>query len=189
MITKNLQQKSHEGLIKVLNNIGIIGAILAAIADVVFVTIFVIGVKVNARNTAIIIFSIINALIGVLINSLLRYQGKRYAEIENQELVNAYYKKKVKEQKKHLPINVWLGLCTFKDIVWKGCTTAFSIFGIIYISIEGSKNPIQILITLVTLIMFACFGLINMSNAYNRFYNIELNYMKNKLEEMQNVNN
>ena len=184
--------KSHEALLKILNNIGIIGSILAGVADIVFVIIFVMGVKVNAKNSAIIIFSVINALIGVLINGLLRYQGKRYAEIENQELMEAYYNKKIQKEKRHLQMNLWLILTSVKDIIWKGCTTAFSIFGIIYISIEGSKNPIQILITLVTLIMFACFGLINMSNAYNRFYNIEIPYMEKKINEKEdilNVNN
>ena len=164
---------------------------MAAISDLIFVIIFVLGVNVSAKSTSVIIFSIINALIGVLINGLLRYQGKRYAEIENQELVDKYYRKKIERQKRHIPINIWLTLTSLKDIIWKGCTTAFSIFGVIYISIEGSKNPIQILITIVTLIMFACFGLINMSSAYNRYYNIEIPYMelKIKMEDNNNVNN
>lgn len=177
--------KSHEVLIRILNNIGIIGSILAAIADLVFVIIFVMGVEVNSKNTAVIIFSIINALIGVLINGLLRYQGKRYAEIENKELVERYYTKKIEKEKHHINMNIWLVITSAKDIIWKGCTTAFSIFGVIYISIEGSKNPIQILITIVTLIMFACFGLINMSNAYNRFYNVEVPYMEKKIIEKE----
>lgn len=179
-------------MIKLLNNIGIVGAILAAIADIVFVIIFVIGVKVQAKFTAIIIFSIVNALIGVLINGLLRYQGKRYAEIENKELVEKYYRKKAESNKKYLPINVWLLLLSIKDIIWKGCTASFSIFGVIYISIEGSKNPIQILITIVTLIMFACFGLINMNLSYNRYYNIEVPHMELEIknrEVKENVNN
>ena len=62
-------------------------------------------------------------------------------------------------------------------------TTTLGITGIIYISIEGSKNPIQILITIVTLILFTCFGLINMNSSYCRFYNCQLPYMEIKIKE------
>lgn len=170
---------------KLLNNIGVIGAILAGIADIIFVVIFVVGVKVNIKSTAIIIFSIVNAMIGILINFLLRYQGRRYAELENAELCEKFYKKKVKENKRFISMNTWMILNTIKDILVKGCTTSFSIFGIVYISIEGSKNPIQILITLVTLVLFACFGLIAMNNAYCRFYNIQVPYMEEQINNKE----
>lgn len=180
----SLQKKSHEALLKILNNIGVIGAVLAAIADIIFVIIMVIGVKVQAENKAIIIFAVVNAMIGILINFLLRYQGKKYAEVENEELCEKYYNKQIRE-KRYMPMGLWMTLNTVKDIVVKGCTTSFSIFGIIYISITGSHNPIQILMTACTLILFACFGLMSMNNAYNRFYNVQVPYMKMKIEERE----
>lgn len=170
-------------LLKLLNNIGIIGAILAGIADVIFVIIFVVGIKIYVDMNAIIIFAVINALVGILINVLLRYQGQKYAEIENQELCNKFYRKKVKEKKKHLSMGAWQGVNVLKDILIKGVTTVFGIFGVMYISIEGSKNPIQILITLVTLVLFACFGLMSMNSSYCRFYNIQVPYMELKIKE------
>lgn len=179
----DLQKKSHEMLLKLLNNIGVVGAILAGIADVIFVIIFVVGVKINVSIKASIIFAIINSLIGVLINVLLRYQGQKYAEIENQELCNKFYKKKVKESKKYISMTAWQAISALFDIIIKGGTAIFGIFGIVYISIEGSKNPIQILITLVTLVLFACFGLMNMNSSYNRFYNIQVPYMELKIKE------
>lgn len=172
-------------LLKILNNIGIVGAVLAAIADIIFVIIFVVGVKVDINLTATIIFAVINALIGVLINILLRYQGQRYAELENEDTCKKYYKKKVKESKRHISMTVWQIIKSIQDIVIKGGTTIFSICGIVYISIEGSKNPIQILITIVSLILFACFGLINMNSAYCRFYNVQLPYMEIKNNEKE----
>ena len=39
----NLQNKSHEALLKVLNNVGIVGSVLAGIADIIFVIIFLKG--------------------------------------------------------------------------------------------------------------------------------------------------
>ena len=92
-------------------------------------------------------------------------------------------KEKVKENKKYLSMSAWQGVNILKDILIKGATTVFGIFGIIYISIEGSKNPIQILITLVTLVLFACFGLMSMNSSYCRFYNIQIPYMKLEIKE------
>ena len=171
---------------KLLNNIGIVGSILASIADIIFVVIFVVGMKFNIKSSAAIVFAVINALIGILINILLRYQGQKYAEIENEELCKKFYRKKTKEKKKHLSMGAWQIIQSVKDIAIKGCTTVFSICGIVYLSIEGSKNPIQILITLVTLIMFACFGLMNMNSSYCRFYNVQIPFMELKLKEKEN---
>lgn len=167
---------------KLLNNIGIVGAILAGVADLIFVLIMVFGVHVDAEFSAIIIYAIVNALIGLLINVLLRYQGQKYAELENAELCKKYYNKCIKE-KKYLSIGAWMALKTVQDVAVKGSTTAFAIFGVIYISITGSKNPIQILLTLCTLVLFACFGLMAMNSAYTRFYNVQVPYMQNHIRE------
>lgn len=181
----NLQKKSHEILLKLLNNIGIVGAILSGIADLVFVLIFIFGIQIEVKIGSVIMFSVINAVIGVLINILLRYQGQKYAEIENEYLCKLYYNKKVKEEKKHLSLMNYNIINAIKDIIIKGCTSAFCIFGVIYISLEGSKNPIQILITLANLILFACFGLIAMNNSYTRFYNYQIPYMQKVLSERE----
>lgn len=178
----SLQNKSHEVLLKILNNIGIVGAILAAIADIIFVIIMVLGVKVKIELSAIVIFAVVNALIGILINVLLRYQGQKYAEIENEELCTKYYEKRIKE-KKYMSMGAWMTLKTVQDFLVKGGTTSFSIFGIVYISITGSKNPIQILLTLATLLLYACFGLMGMNSAYTRFYNIQVPFMQHALDE------
>ncbi len=183
-----MQQKSQKALLKLLNNIGVVGAIIAGVADIVFVVISVTGIQLDISGKSSVVYAIINACIGILINILLRYQGKKYAELENQNLVNQFYDKKVKE-KKYMTIEQWFSLQVFKDIILKGGTTAFSIWGVIKISIEGSKNPVQILITLFTLILFACFGLISMNSAYTRYYNIQIPYMKKYLREKGETEN
>lgn len=180
--TAILQEKSHEALMKLLNNIGVVGSILAAIADILFVVIMVVGVKVEINSPAIVIFAVVNAFIGLLINNLLRYQGKHYAELENDELCKAFYQKQIKE-KRYVPTNKWMVYRGLTDILVKGCTTAGSIAGILYITIAGTHNPIQILITAVNIVLFACFGLISMNSAYNRFYNTDVPYMKEKIKE------
>lgn len=178
------QKRSHELLLKLLNNIGVIGAILAAIADVIFVIIMVVGIKVDAEMSAIIIFAVVNALIGILINVLLRYQGQKYAETENAELCMKFYKRRIKE-KKYISMGAWMAIKTAQDVVIKGASTAFSIAGIVYISVTGSKNPIQILLTLATLVLFSCFGLMGMNAAYSRFYNIQVPYMQQAIDAQE----
>ena len=89
-----MHKKSHETLIRLLNNIGIVGAILAGIVDLIVVIIFVFGVDIKQDFTSNIIYASINAFVGVLINVLLRYQGQKYAEIENQDIRELYYAEK-----------------------------------------------------------------------------------------------
>lgn len=179
-----LQRKSHELLLKVLNNIGIIGAILAAVADIIFVVIMVVGVHYEDDMQAMVVFATVNALIGILINVLLRYQGQKYAENENEELCERFYHKRIRE-KKYLSMGAWMALKTVEDFLVKGATAAFSVFGFIYISVSGSKNPIQILVTFATLFLFTCFGLMGMNAAYVRFYNIQIPYMELKVKEKE----
>lgn len=181
--------KSHETLIKFLNNIGIIGAILACIVDLICVIIFVVGIEINTNPTSNIFFAVINSLIGILINILLRFQGQKYAEIENEELCKKYYEKRINSNKKHLSMFSWQIIKTIQDIILKGGIVSFSIFGIIYISIEGSKNPIQILITIATLILFLCFGFMNMNSSYCRFYNVQIPIMKKEIKEKGDFKN
>ena len=188
---RNYQKQFHKTFLKVLDNIGIIGTILTAIADIVFVVIFVIGIKIDISLKSAIIFSVINALIGVAINVLLRYQGQKYAEIENKELLEEYCEHKVKERK-HLTTLQYNIISFLKDVILKGACSTFSIYGLIYISIEGSKNPIQILLTIVNLILFICLGLMAMNNSYNRYYTYQIPLMEIELklkEEEKNVSN
>lgn len=184
-----MQQKSRKTLIKFLSNIGIVGAILAGVVDIVLTILFVVGVQINQQMNASIIFACINAFIGILINVLLRYQGQHYAELENQKTCEKFYKKEAEKKKKFISMSLWQVIKFAQDVILKGITTAFSLVGIIYISIVGSKNPIQILITIANLILFACFGFMGMNSAYNRFYNVQLPYMELKIKEKENEEN
>lgn len=177
-----MQKKSHKALLSVLNNVGWIGAILAAIADVIFVIITIVGIDLEMGPIGVILYSTVNACIGVLISVLLRYQGKHYAELENECLVEQYFHKEVKERK-HMSMGKWMVCQSIKDILIKGGITAFMLFGTTYIVIVGTHNPIQILITLFTLVLFACFGLVAMNSAYCRYYNVQVPIMEKYIEE------
>lgn len=174
---------------RLLNNIGIVGAILAGIVDLIVVIIFVFGIDIKQDLTSNVIYAGINAFIGVLINVLLRYQGQKYAEIENEDIRELYYKEKVRKEKHHISLTAYNVLNVVKDVFVKGASAAFCVFGVIYISIQGTHNPIQILITLATLILFACFGLISMNNSYCRYYDIQVPYMEKIIQEREASDN
>lgn len=182
MKIENLQSKSHEVLLKLLNNIGVVGSIFLSVADIILVVIFTIGIKIDIDLATNVVFASLNAFIGVVMNVLLRYQGQKYAEIENKSLCELFYGVRIKTIK-YVSMKTWQIRGAITDFLVKGGSSAFFIFGAIYISIEGSHNPIQILISLATLALFACFGLMNMNSAYERFYNVQVPYMKNYIKE------
>ena len=172
-----------------LNNVGIIGAALAGVVDIIAVIIFVFGVNIEQDMTSNTIYAIINAFVGVLINVLLRYQGQKYAEIENEEVRKKYYAKKIEKEKHHLPLGWYNALNAVKDIVIKGCSAAFSVAGVIYISIQGTHAPVMILITIATLVLFTCFGLMGMNKSYCRYYDVQIPYMEKIIKEREENNN
>lgn len=171
-------------MLKILNNIGIVGSILAAVSDIIFVIIFTVGFTLKVDVKYSIMFSCIHGAIGIIINTLLRYQGQKYAEIENEELLRKFHRKEIKE-KKYISMNKWNIIKVIVDIFIKGLSIAFVCFGFIYISIQGSHEPVHILISLATLSMVICFGLISMNSSYTRYYNVQVPYMEMKLKEKE----
>lgn len=70
-------------------------------------------------------------------------------------------------------------------------SVGISTAGIIYIVIEGSKDYNMILLSIVNLIMFACFGLISLVKSYEFFngnyipYILDLIEQKDKQEQQE----
>lgn len=173
-----MHEKSHEALMKLLNNIGVIGAILAGVVDIILVIVFVFGIEFQQDTMSTVVYAITNAFVGVMINVLLRYQGQKYAEVENEEIRKKYYREKIKRNEKHLTLLQYNIINGAIDVIMKGASAAFAVAGYIYIAVKGSRNYIQILITLATLILFGCFGLISMNKSYCRYYDVQIPYME-----------
>ena len=131
-----------------------------------------------------ILFSIVNAIVGLIIANFLKYQGLTFAKElpENEEIVKEYYSTKTKDKKPHSLQFFWI-TSIIKDIVTKGCTVAFSTAGLIYIVIVGSNDWNLMLMALVNLILFICFGLIALNKGYDYYNNTYVNYMKEKIDE------
>ena len=173
----------------ILQYVGVIGAILMSIMYIIMVVILIIGFKAQSiQNT--IVFAIINAIVGLMIMQFLKIQGISFAKNlpENIEIIKQYYNTKTKDKKIQSIKYYWIS-SLIKDFISKGLSIAFTTAGIIYIVIVGSNDYTLLLLALVNLILFICFGLLALSNAYEFYNNKHVPYMqemiKNKITKKE----
>lgn len=167
----------------ILTYVGAIGAILTSCAYIILMIVLIKGFHYEQTQQAVL-FAIVNAVVGLIIANFLKYQGLTFAKElpENQEIVAAYYSTKTKDKKPHSLQFFWI-TSIVKDVFTKGCTVAFSTAGLIYIVIVGSNDWNLMLMALVNLILFICFGLIALNKGYDYYNNTYVNYMKEKIDE------
>lgn len=164
-------------ILPILNYIGIIGAIIMAIAYIIIVFVLINGFKAEALLQTTI-FACVNAGVGFIIMQLLKYQGVSFAKMlpDNKEIIDKYYKTKTKDKKLHSITYFWT-TSVIKDVIVKCLTLGATTVGIIYIVIQGSNDYNLLLLALVNLLMFVCFGFISLNNAYEFFNNKHVPYM------------
>lgn len=182
-------------ILPVLNYIGIIGAVIMAIAYIVIVFVLINGFKAEALLQTTV-FACVNAAVGFIIMQFLKYQGESFAKMlpENKEIVDRYYKTKTKDKKVHSIKYFWV-TTVIKDIIVKCATLGATTIGIIYIVIQGSNDYNLLLLALVNLLMFVCFGFISLNGAYEFYNNKHVPYMieqlnkeiKQEVEEPQEI--
>lgn len=166
-----------------LTYVGAIGAVLTSVAYMVMVVVLIKGFQ-HQQTTQTIIFAVANAAVGMVIASFLRYQGTSFAKSlpENQKVIKDYYQNKTKDKKNHSLNFFWI-TSTIKDILFKGCSVAASTLGLIYIVIIGSNDWSLLGIAVVNLLLFICFGLLALNQAYDYYNNIYVNYMTERINE------
>ena len=166
----------------ILQYIGMIGAIFMSIVYIVLVCILIVGFKAQTF-TQILIFALVNAGVGLIIMQFLKIQGISFAKNlpENKAILEEYYKGK-RKNRKYKSIKVyWLQSVLF-DVLSKGVSVALSTCGMIYIVIQGCHDYTLILLAIVNLIMFTCFGLLSLNSAYDFFNNEHIPFIINQLE-------
>jgi len=169
----------------ILQYIGAIGAALMSVAYVIAVSIMIVGFTYH-QTVGAITFSLVNAGVGLIIMQFLKVQGVLFAENdpENRAIVTEYYGTRTKDKKPHSMRFYWITSAA-KDIFTKGVSTAATTFGLVYIVIEGSNDYSMLLLALVNLIMFFCFGLLSLNNAYNYYYNSFIPYVKEQIKNSE----
>ena len=163
------KSKFEEKILPVLNYVGIIGAVIMSIAYIISVFVLIRGFKVE-QLLQTTIFACVNAATGFIIMQFLKVQGVSFAKMlpENQEIIKKYYKTKTKDKKLHSIAYFWT-TTVIKDILVKCATLGATTIGIIYIVIQGSNDYNLLLLAVVNLLMFICFGFISLVNAYDFF--------------------
>ena len=176
-------EKFEKHIKPILTYIGLIGAVLTSIAYIILIFILIKGFKYE-QTTQTIVFALVNAAVGLIIANFLKYQGISFAkEIPaNQELLKNYYGAKTKDKKNHSLSFFWI-TSIIKDIITKGLSIAATTCGLIYIVIVGSNDWSLLLMSIVNLLLFICFGLLSLNKAYDYFNNTYVAYMKERINE------
>lgn len=171
----------EEKIKPILTYIGVIGAGLTSIAYIILVVVLIKGFQFR-QPTQTIVFAVANAAVGMIVASFLKYQGVSFAKglPENQSVIEDYYKNRTRDKKNHSIQWFWF-VTTIKDVLFKGVTIAASTLGLVYIVIVGSNDWSLMLMAIVNLVLFVCFGLLALNQAYEYYNNVYVNYMREQL--------
>lgn len=168
-------------IMPILKYIGTIGAVLMCIAYIVIVVILIEGFEQHELKGDLI-FALVNAAVGLIIMQFLKIQGISFAKSleENKAIINEYYNTRTKDKKLRSIKYYWL-TSVIKDILIKAIMVILGTIGILYIVIKGSHDYMLLLLALVNLILFICFGLLALNQAYE-FYNLRhIPYIKEQI--------
>ena len=179
MIEKTVLEKK---ILPVLNYVGLIGAVIMAIAYIISVFVLIHGFKAEALLQTTV-FACVNAGTGFVIMQFLKVQGEAFAKMlpENKEIIDRYYKTKTKDKKVHSMRYFWI-TSVAKDVLVKCLTLGATTIGLIYIVIQGSNDYNMLLLAIVNLLMFICFGFLSLVNAYDFFNQKHVPYMVEQLK-------
>lgn len=185
-ITEKLDARktTFEATVKpMLTYVGTIGAIMSAIAYIVLVCVLIFGFKAQSL-TQTITFAIANGVAGIVIMQFLKIQGISFAKTleDNKKTLTEYYNTKTKDKKTHSITYYWT-TSLIKDIGIKALSMVMMTTSVIYIVIEGNRNYLLLAMAIVNLLMFMCFGLLSLSNAYDFFNEQQIPYIKERLAE------
>lgn len=171
----------------ILLYVGTIGAIATSIAYIILMFVLVIGFNAKAQLTQTITFAVINAVIGFIIMQFLKVQGVDFAKTipDNMETMKEWNEIKAKnaKQKKFHSMSWFWTKTVVTDVIVKAMSIAIATAGIIYIVIKGSQDYNMLLLSVVNLILFACFGLLSLVKAYDFYNEQNIPYIKEQVNE------
>ena len=174
---------------KMLMYVGFIGAIISAIAYLIITIVMVNGVSTDMALSNQILFSVLGAIVGLLISFLLRNQGIIYAkQNEEAQQVMKEYRQKINETKTYKQLHTisWYILwATIRDIFMKGLTIALSTWFILYIFIEGNGEWGLVFLALANILMFAGFGLVGLATVYDKYLEEHIPVIKQRIKKLK----
>ena len=183
-----MTQSFFEKKIKpILIYIGSIGAVAMSIAYIILMFVLVFGFKAQANLSQAMVFAVVNAAVGFIIMQLLKIQGIDFAKQlpENIKVLQKYNVEKKKKKTTHSLKYFWIKTISI-DILVKAIAICLTTAGLIYIVVEGSQDYNLLLLSVVNLIMFACFGMLSLVKAYDFFNNNYIPYVAEMIEKRKN---
>lgn len=152
---------------------GLVGAIVSAIAYLIIIAVIVRGFETTLDRNKQLLISIIGAVDGLVIATFLKMQGISLAKDQNESkrIEKAYQEalNKDKPIKKKHTIKWFMFWSTVKDIVMKGLTITVNTYLLLYVFAEGNGDYSLFLLALSNIMMFASFGIISLSKAYQKY--------------------
>lgn len=148
--------------------IGLICSIISAVAYILIVVIMAVGFDRETTLESNIAFALITAFVGILISQFLKWQGISFAKNEDavKEVWEAYYGRKTTKRKYRSLTYFWIKSVAF-DVAFKAVSVAIVTIGTVYIFIEASGDTMRILMALFNLTLFAGFGMMSLTKAYD----------------------
>jgi len=172
--------------------VGFASAIISAIAYIVITAVMVNGFTSNFEVRNQIVFSILGAIVGLMITFSLRSQGIAFAKRnpDAQKVMRDYYEalNKTKKEKDLHTISHYMIKATIIDIIVKGTLVATSTFFILYIFIEGGKNWGLIGLALANIFLFTGFGLVGLANIYDKYLDEHIPVIKELTRKILGTN-
>ena len=169
--------------------VGTLGAVLMSIAYIVCVVVMIFGFKVKSIEQSIM-FASVNGAVGLIIMQLLKVQGEDFAKSldENKKILEEYNATKIKAGHKPRSMRYFWVTSLINDVLTKMIAIILASAGIIYIVIEGNNDYSLLLIAVVNLIMFICFGFLSLCRAYDFYNNEHIPYLKNIIDKRSEQN-
>lgn len=181
----------NDNVKKFLMYTGIIGSVISAIAYIVTTAVMVMGFSSKIDQDKQLLFSILGALVGLMITFFLRSQGVSFAskEEESQKVMKAYHEKinKTKTVKQLHTIKHYMVMQTIKDVIVKGLTVAVSTWFVLYIFMEGNGDYGLFLLAVSNILLFACFGIMALSKAYDKYIEEHIPAIKEIIKKLDQV--
>ena len=188
---KKTKNELNENLKNLLLYIGFIGAGISAIAYLIITIVMIKGVSTDISLENQILFSVLGAVVGLLISFLLRNQGIVYAKQneEAQKVMREYRNElyKTKSYKKLRTISYYIFWATIRDIFIKGLTIALSTWFVLYIFIEGSGEWGLLGLAIANILMFVGFGLVGLATIYDKYLEEHIPIIKEKISKLKEM--
>ena len=192
---KKKEKKAEEGLSesirKILLYAGFIGATISALAYIIITFVMIKGASTDLAIQNQILFSVMGAVVGILISFLLRSQGIIYAKQnpEAKKVMREYRTEsnKTKTLKQLHTITWYVFWASVRDIFLKGITVAVSTWFILYIFIEGSGNWGLFGLAVSNILMFAGFGLVSLSVMYEKYLDSHIPTIIARIERLKEM--